>query len=78
MSTCNRLDLQTLGSQPVMPQNLPDRWPEKAPKVVEILVFHRYQILTFASRAVMSRWMSWLIQTRLCWRGPATVRGGDA
>ena len=25
MSTCNRLDLQTLGSQPViMPQNLPD------------------------------------------------------
>ena len=25
MSTCNRLDLQTLGSQPVMPKNLPDR-----------------------------------------------------
>ena len=25
MSTCNRLDLQTLGSQPViMPKNLPD------------------------------------------------------
>ena len=24
MSTCNRLDLQTLGSQPIMPQNLPD------------------------------------------------------
>ena len=23
MSTCNRLDLQTLGSQPVMPKNLP-------------------------------------------------------
>ena len=28
MSTCNRLDLQTLGSQPVnMPKNLPDHWP---------------------------------------------------
>ena len=27
MSTCNRLDLQALGSQPVMPKNLPDRWP---------------------------------------------------
>ena len=27
MSTCNRLDLQTLGSQPVMPKNLPDRLP---------------------------------------------------
>ena len=24
MSTYNRLDLQTLGSQPVMPKNLPD------------------------------------------------------
>ena len=24
MSTCNRLDLQTVGSQPVMPKNLPD------------------------------------------------------
>ena len=23
---CNRLDLQTLGSQPVMPKNLPDHW----------------------------------------------------
>ena len=26
MSTCNRLDLQTLGSQPIMPKNLPDNW----------------------------------------------------
>ena len=25
MSTCNQLDLQTLGSQPVMPKYLPDR-----------------------------------------------------
>ena len=24
MSTCNQLDLQTLGSQPIMPKNLPD------------------------------------------------------
>ena len=23
MSTCNRMDLQTLGSQPVVPKNLP-------------------------------------------------------
>ena len=29
MSTCNWLDLQTLGSQPViMPKNLPDHCPE--------------------------------------------------
>ena len=26
VSTCNRLDLQTQGSQPVMPENLPDHW----------------------------------------------------
>ena len=26
MSTCNRLDLQTLGSQPVIPKKLPDHW----------------------------------------------------
>ena len=26
MSTCNQLDLQTLGFQPVMPKNLPDHW----------------------------------------------------
>ena len=24
MSTCNQLDLQTLGSQPIMPKNLPN------------------------------------------------------
>ena len=29
ISTCNRLDLQTLGSQPVMPKNLPDDWSNK-------------------------------------------------
>ena len=26
ISICNRLDLQTLGSQPVMPKNLSDHW----------------------------------------------------
>ena len=26
MSTCNRLDLQTLGSQPIMLKNLPNHW----------------------------------------------------
>ena len=26
MSTCNRLDLPTLGSQPVMSKNLPAHW----------------------------------------------------
>jgi hypothetical protein len=29
MSTCNRLDLQTLGSQPIMPKNLPDHRDEE-------------------------------------------------
>jgi hypothetical protein len=26
MSTCSQLDLQTLGSQPIMPKNLPDHY----------------------------------------------------
>ena len=26
MPTCNRLDLQTLGSPPIVPKNLPDHW----------------------------------------------------
>ena len=28
MSTCNRLDLETLGSQLVVPKNLPNHWVE--------------------------------------------------
>ena len=28
MWTCNRLDLQTLGFQLIMPKNLPDHWTE--------------------------------------------------
>ena len=37
MSTCNRLDLQTLGSQPIMPKNLPDHWIDMPNLVTEIL-----------------------------------------
>ena len=33
MSTCNRSDLQTLGSQLIMPKNNPDHWP--SPRYVE-------------------------------------------
>jgi len=29
MSTCNRLDLQTLGSQPIMSKKFPDHWAER-------------------------------------------------
>ena len=29
MSTRNQLDLQTLGSQPIMPKNLPNHWKER-------------------------------------------------
>ena len=33
MSTCNRLDLQTLGSQPViMPKILPEHWARPSPR----------------------------------------------
>ena len=30
MSTCNQLDLQTLGSQPIMPKNLPGHCSSRA------------------------------------------------
>ena len=29
MSTSNRLGLQTLGSPPIIPQNLPDHWAKE-------------------------------------------------
>ena len=40
LSTYNRLDLQTLGSQPVMPKNLPGHWSTgtKETKGIEIWV----------------------------------------
>ena len=31
-TTCNWLDLQTLGSQPIMPKNLPDHWTDHVQK----------------------------------------------
>jgi hypothetical protein len=35
MSTCNWLDLQTLGSQPIMPKNLPEHWCEVAQETLK-------------------------------------------
>ena len=35
MSTCNRLDLQTLGSQPVMSKTIPDHWSGHS--VIEVI-----------------------------------------
>ena len=37
MSTCNRLDLQTLGSQPITPKNLPDHSDIESVKILVIL-----------------------------------------
>ena len=47
MLTCNRLDLQTLGSQPVMPKNLPDH----RLKFFVHLVLEVHQTISFASYA---------------------------
>ena len=38
MSTCNRMDLQTLGSQPVVPKNLPNHCPEISPNLTNNLL----------------------------------------
>ena len=41
LSTCNRLDLQTLRSQPIMPKNLPDhRLPIGSEEFVEEYTSH--------------------------------------
>jgi hypothetical protein len=39
MSTCNWLDLQTLGSQPIIPKNLPDHCPTPTPLSTSAYVF---------------------------------------
>ena len=44
MSTCNRSDLQTLGSQPLMPQYLPNHWIEPSICCVTSCHFHVKQI----------------------------------
>ena len=38
MSTCNRLDLQTIGSQPIMPKNLPDHWVRRISCFSQVLL----------------------------------------
>ena len=39
MSTCNRLDLQALGSQPIMPKNLPNHCPISKPDLHIVCVY---------------------------------------
>ena len=38
MSTCNRLDLQTIGSQSIMPKNLPDQYLRRISRFSQVLV----------------------------------------
>ena len=45
MSTCNRLDLQTLGSQPIMPKNLPDhRHTQCSPFILEFNLYTDFDL----------------------------------
>ena len=41
MSTCSRLDVQTLGSQPITPKNIPDHWSWRE---VQILVYIKLNV----------------------------------
>ena len=45
MSTCNRLDLQTLGSQPIMPKNLPDHWSRRSCVIENIDITWRSRVI---------------------------------
>ena len=63
MSTCNRLDLQTLGSQPVnMPKNILDRWcyDRGGPAVSYIWTGWRHVHIMLARRASVHRSDSWM------------------
>ena len=54
MSTCNQLDLQTPGSQPIVPKNLPHHW-------LELMSFpHDHQKLVDGER--FTRWNHYLTQ----------------
>ena len=55
MSTCNRLDLQTLGSQPIMPKNLPDHCSE----VPKLLTNSIYQDLLQLPTKLTKNMFSW-------------------
>ena len=47
MSTCNRLDLETLGSQPVMPNDLPAHWSLRIQEYCCRGSLFRYKIMVF-------------------------------
>ena len=67
MSTCNRLELQTLGSQPVMPKNLPDHWTADVTQNV-----HRKEP-KFNTRTYLYRnWWRWEEPTQCCWSPPSS------
>ena len=72
LSTCNRLDLETLGSQPVMPKNLPDRcWGDlRSKNAYEFLIMNcvnSFVIFTLISTLIST------IMNRKC-KGPRMDR----
>ena len=50
MSTCNRLDLQTLGSPPIVPKNLPDHCSNIPIIISQSLGHHSVSRLCFLSK----------------------------
>ena len=60
MWTCNRLDLQTLGFQPVMPKNLPEHWCicRKNIIILKITFGMEYRVANF--------YCTWLWNVRRC------------
>ena len=63
MSTCHRLDLQTLGSQPVMPKSLPDHLCELAlsGQVFYMQNFPLAEILAYKNHCKKSDYLSILV-----------------
>ena len=44
MSTCNWLDLQTLGFQPIMTKILPDHWSGPLSIILRVVIFVRFPL----------------------------------
>ena len=66
MSTCNRLDLQTLGSQTIMPSNLPDHWSPLDGHQKQKSLKRYYSSQLHSARVVtpyIIRWPGWYYPT---------------
>ena len=57
MWTCNRLDLQALGSQPIMPKNLPDHCSFPLESRAQLLIYFVLNLGIWITSMKVDRWV---------------------